>query len=119
MPRKLQFAQTVKRTSCPICGNHIAQGFTWGEDGQLHRDNHRVHMSPKELGVIQKLARSAGVIVSRTSILDDVWMNEDVFERTIDVHVRRIRHSLGDRGSFMIETVKGFGYKWNGPKLYV
>lgn len=50
---------------------------------------------------------------SRRKLLDKVW-GDDVFveERTVDVHVRRLRHSLGPRHDALIETVRGVGYRF-------
>jgi two-component system phosphate regulon response regulator PhoB len=48
---------------------------------------------------------------SRGQLLDKVW-GDHVFieERTVDVHIKRLRESLGDAGG-MIETVRGAGYR--------
>jgi two-component system phosphate regulon response regulator PhoB len=51
---------------------------------------------------------------SRSQLLDRVW-GDHVFieERTVDVHVKRLREALGDAGS-MVETVRGVGYRMTG-----
>jgi two-component system phosphate regulon response regulator PhoB len=48
---------------------------------------------------------------SRSQLLDRVW-GDHVFieERTVDVHVKRLREALGDAGN-MVETVRGVGYR--------
>jgi two-component system alkaline phosphatase synthesis response regulator PhoP len=66
----------------------------------------------KEFEVLYYLANNAGRVFSRDILLKDVW-GPDVFvvDRTVDVHVRKIREKLGSH-SYLIETVKGVGYRF-------
>ncbi len=68
----------------------------------------------KEFELISYLAEKAGKVVPRDQILNTVW-GKDVFvvDRTIDVHIRKIREKLGDYSN-LIETVKGVGYRFKG-----
>ncbi len=64
----------------------------------------------KEFELLSFLASKPGRVFSRDEILENVWGNEVlVVDRTIDVHVRKIREKLNDRFIF---TVKGVGYKF-------
>ena len=64
----------------------------------------------KEFELLSFLASRPGRVFSRDEILESVWGNEVlVVDRTIDVHVRKIREKLDDRYIF---TVKGVGYKF-------
>lgn len=64
----------------------------------------------KEFELLSFLASKPGRVFSRDEILENVWGNEVlVVDRTIDVHVRKIREKLDDRYIF---TVKGVGYKF-------
>ncbi|MFA7288355.1 MAG: response regulator transcription factor [Melioribacteraceae bacterium] len=66
----------------------------------------------KEFEIISYLASSPGKVFDRDKILNDVWGSDIyVVERTIDVHVRKIREKLGKYGN-LIETVKGVGYRF-------
>lgn len=66
----------------------------------------------KEFELLSFLASKPGRVFSRDEILENVWGNEVlVVDRTIDVHVRKIREKLEDRYIF---TVKGVGYKFEG-----
>lgn len=68
----------------------------------------------KEFEILSYLASQPGKVFPRDQILSDVWGSDIyVVERTIDVHVRKIREKLGDY-SVMIETVKGVGYRFKG-----
>ncbi|GJQ63276.1 MAG: DNA-binding response regulator [Melioribacteraceae bacterium] len=66
----------------------------------------------KEFEILSYLAAHPGKVFPREKILSDVW-GSDVYvvERTIDVHVRKIREKLGDH-SRIIETIKGVGYRF-------
>jgi two-component system phosphate regulon response regulator PhoB len=61
---------------------------------------------------LQYLMRHPERVHSRGSLLDKVW-GDHVYieERTVDVHVKRLRESLGEAG-IMIETVRGAGYRF-------
>ncbi len=66
----------------------------------------------KEFEVLYYLAGNPGRVYSRDSLLKDIW-GSDVFvvDRTVDVHIRKIREKLGAY-SDLIETVKGVGYRF-------
>ncbi len=66
----------------------------------------------KEFEILSYLASKPGKVFPREKILNDIWGNDVyVVERTIDVHVRKIREKLGDHAD-LIETVKGVGYRF-------
>ena len=72
----------------------------------------KVFFPRKEFEVLFYLASSPGKVFSREILLKDVW-GSDVFvvDRTIDVHIRKIREKL-DKDSDLIETIKGIGYRF-------
>ncbi len=66
----------------------------------------------KEFEILFMLSSSAGKVFSRQNILDNVWGTDIyVVDRTVDVHIRKIREKLGEFGS-LIETIKGVGYRF-------
>jgi two-component system alkaline phosphatase synthesis response regulator PhoP len=69
-----------------------------------------MHFPRKEFELLYYLASHPGKVFSRQEILDEVW-GPDVYvvDRTVDVHVRKIREKVG---SHYIETVKGVGYRF-------
>lgn len=83
---------------------------------QIDRENFRVSrgseailLPKKEFDLLYLLATNTQKVFKREEILEKVWGNEVVVgERTIDVHVRRLREKLGDSS---IQTLKGIGYK--------
>ena len=63
----------------------------------------------KEFDLLYLLATNTQKVFKREEILDKVWGNDVIVgERTIDVHIRRLREKLGDDS---IQTLKGIGYK--------
>ena len=87
-------------------------------DLTLDADTHRVSwtgqplkVGPTEFKLLQYLMRHPERVHSRGMLLDKVW-GDHVYieERTVDVHVKRLRESLGDAGR-MVETVRGAGYR--------
>lgn len=66
----------------------------------------------KEFAILYYLAKKPGKVFPRDRILNDVW-GEDIYviERTVDVHIRKIREKLG-KDADIIETIKGVGYRF-------
>lgn len=65
----------------------------------------------KEFELLSYLCENPGKILTRTAILQHVWGSDIyVVDRTIDVHIRKIREKLGVQAE-MIETIKGVGYR--------
>ncbi len=83
-----------------------SQGRTVTVDGQL------VDMSLREYELLVYLIQNQGIALSRDKILNNVW-NYDYYgdSRTIDSHIKKIRHKLGKKGKY-IETIRGIGYKF-------
>ena len=69
-----------------------------------------IRLSPKEFGILWFLVSHVGRVFSREEILAHVWHGEAyVLDRTVDVHVARIRRKLGDEG-YRIVNRQGYGY---------
>lgn len=69
-------------------------------------------LGPTEFKLLQYLMTHAERVHSRSQLLDKVW-GDHVFieERTVDVHIKRLREALGAEAGPMIETVRGAGYR--------
>lgn len=83
-------------------------------DGATHRvsfNEQAVKLGPTEFKLLNYLMHHAERVHSRSQLLDRVW-GDHVFieERTVDVHVKRLREALGEAGS-LVETVRGVGYR--------
>ena len=70
-----------------------------------------ITLQPKEFDLLVYFMRNPGVVLTRDRLLNAVWGHEYVGERTVDVHVRRVRAKLESaRASDPIRTVHGVGY---------
>ncbi len=83
-------------------------------DGSTHRvtfNDQGIKLGPTEFKLLNYLMHHAERVHSRSQLLDRVW-GDHVFieERTVDVHVKRLREALGEAGG-MVETVRGVGYR--------
>ncbi len=76
----------------------------------MKKDNVEFNLPKKEFELLALLMSKPGKVFTREVILDSVWGGEVVVgDRTIDVHIRKLREKLGDQ---YIKTVKGVGYKF-------
>ncbi|MEJ6799280.1 MAG: response regulator transcription factor [Crocinitomicaceae bacterium] len=70
-----------------------------------------ISLPKKEFELLELLVAQPGKVFNRDQILASVWGNEAIVgERTIDVHIRKLREKLGDE---YIRTIKGVGYTFN------
>ncbi|GAB6067292.1 phosphate regulon transcriptional regulator PhoB [Methylothermus subterraneus] len=83
------------------------------EERKVEIDRKPVNLSPTEYRLLEFFLTHPDKVYSREQLLDRVW-GRDVYieERTVDVHIRRLRKILAEHGrDTMIETVRGFGYR--------
>jgi two-component system alkaline phosphatase synthesis response regulator PhoP len=80
------------------------------ESYTVHVDNKLVHISRKEFELLHLMASSPGKIFRREEIYEKIWKKETkAGDRTIDVHILRLRKKIGDD---FIQTQKGVGYRF-------
>lgn len=82
------------------------EGRTVTVDGKI------VELSFREYELLKYLLENENIALSRDKILNTVW-NYDYYgdSRTIDSHIKKIRHKLGKKGKY-IKTIRGIGYKF-------
>ena len=75
-------------------------------------DGKNIELSLREYELLKYLLENENVALSRDKILNNVW-NYDYYgdSRTIDSHIKKIRHKLGKKGKY-IKTIRGIGYKF-------
>jgi DNA-binding response OmpR family regulator len=74
-------------------------------------DGARVELTALEYDLLVTLVRRAGRVVPRAALLELSGRSDaTVGERTVDVHISRLRKKLGDEGGQRIQTVRGVGY---------
>ncbi|MDR9437930.1 MAG: phosphate regulon transcriptional regulator PhoB [Halomonas sp.] len=77
-------------------------------------DGHSLEMGPTEYRLLQFFMTHQERAYTRGQLLDQVWGgNVYVEERTVDVHIRRLRKALGEPHHQLIQTVRGTGYRFS------
>ena len=81
---------------------------------RLLHDGVEIHVGPTEYRLLEFFMSHAGRSYSRSQLLDHVWgTNAYLEERTVDVHIRRLRNVLGPTGtSHYLQTIRGHGYRF-------
>ena len=79
------------------------------ERKEVRRGEHLIDLTPTEFLILSALLENYGKPVSREYLIERV-LKRDVYDRTIDVHIKKLREKLGDEGK-AVQTVRGFGYK--------
>ncbi len=98
----------------------IAQHLTFDtlvidrEEYLVFIDGERLSLPKKEFELLYLLASKPEKVFKREHIMETVWGNDVVVgDRTIDVHIRKLREKIGDK---FFKTVKGVGYKFKAPE---
>ncbi len=115
----LRVAALLRRLAAPSVssGSSVTAG-----DLVIDRSAHRVALNGTEIQLtateyklLDMLVERRGRVQSRERLLQDVWLHQpDMQTRTVDMHIQRLRSKLGDHAS-LIETVRGFGYRFRNP----
>ena len=88
-------------------------GIVIDQEGRTVKvDGKPIDLSLREYELLKYLLDNENIALSRDKILNNVW-NYDYYgdSRTIDSHIKKIRHKLGKKGKY-IETIRGIGYKF-------
>lgn len=92
-------------------------GIVIDQEGRTVKvDGKPIDLSLREYELLKYLLENENIALSRDKILNNVW-NYDYYgdSRTIDSHIKKIRHKLGKKGKY-IETIRGIGYKFEIKK---
>lgn len=118
IPELLARVKALMRRAAPA---RVSSSLEIG-DVVLNRDTHRVkrkdrdlHLGPTEFRILEFLMEKPGRVFSRAHLLDSVWgLDSDIDERTVDVHVGRLRKAINAPGEKdPIRTVRGTGYAFD------
>ena len=85
---------------------------------EVRVDGSPVPLKPREFALLVELAGNPGVAMSRERLLQKVWgFDYDGDERTVDVHVRRLRAKIQETWRLppLVRTIHRFGYKFQRP----
>ncbi|ERS86536.1 MULTISPECIES: phosphate regulon transcriptional regulator PhoB [Halomonas] len=81
---------------------------------RVSADGRGLEMGPTEYRLLQFFMTHQERAYTRSQLLDQVWGgNVYVEERTVDVHIRRLRKALGERHQHLVQTVRGTGYRFS------
>ncbi len=124
-PRTLvaRVKSVLRRTAQPVRDAAAQQEIIAVGNLEINRSTYKVKIGKKEVffpkkefEILTLLASHAGRVFTRESLLNTLWGTDVVvIDRTVDVHIRKIREKLG-RDADVIETVKGVGYRFQKPQ---
>ncbi len=82
----------------------------------VYIDNQPISISPKEYDLLFYLVRNRNIALTREKLICEVW-GYDFYggDRTLDTHIKLLRHSLGEYSKFIV-TLRGVGYRFDAPK---
>lgn len=83
-----------------------------GDKYEVRYQDQIIHLPLKQFELAFELAKNPNQIFTREQLIKKIWgMDYDGFDRTVDVHIKRIRENLGHLPGFKVVTVRGLGYK--------
>ena len=103
----------LKRTAPDVKDVKDYGGIEIDKEGRTVKvDGKPIELSLREYELLVYLVENENIALSRDKILNNVW-NYDYYgdSRTIDSHIKKIRHKLGKKGKY-IKTIRGVGYKF-------
>lgn len=115
----LRLRAVLRRSRTPSASSTIPQSKLVIGDLQVDPSSHRVWVQDKEVTLtalefrlLTTLIERRGRVQSRSQLLSDIWgIRGDVETRTVDTHIKRLRHKLEEAGHY-IETLRGVGYRF-------
>ncbi|MBI5187221.1 MAG: response regulator [Nitrospinae bacterium] len=118
--------RAVLRRGGRVEGKDSKSLFLQVGDVRMDKASHTVWVGDKkkeftllEFRLLDEFMSHPGRVFSRDQLLDKVWgYNAEIFSRTVDTHIQRLRTKLGKAGD-MIETVRGVGYRLKEGQEYV
>ncbi len=84
---------------------------------QARSEGHVQELTSREVDLLAVFSREKGRIVSRRSLLQEIWGManvDDVYTRTVDMHIAKLRKKIDGESESTIETVRGAGYRFKG-----
>ncbi len=113
--RRVQFDQQAPSPSTFVIGEVALDK----KARRIFRRNLEIEISAREFDLLMLLMQNAGTALSREQLLDQVWGQDWVGDhRTLNVHIRWLRVKLEDDPASprLIQTVRGYGYRFAGPE---
>ncbi len=81
---------------------------------EVFYNNIKIDITALQFRILETLIKSPGQVFTRTALLEQIQAEEEIYERTIDAHIKNIRKLIGESGNKtgLIHTVHGVGYKF-------
>jgi len=121
-PQELSLRVTalLRRLGSPaVSGGSTLSAGPVSVDRSAHRvtmDGRELTLTATEYKLLLTLIERRGRVQTRPQLLETVWEAQpDIQTRTVDMHVQRLRSKLGEAGK-LIETVRGFGYRFRATE---
>ena len=113
--------RAVLRRSAPQTSGEVLSAGDLQLDPASHAisvTGEKLHTGPTEFRLLQFFMAHPNRVYSRAQLIDQVWGTQAyIEERTVDVHVKRLRQTLADSGyDAWIQTVRGVGYRFSAPE---
>ncbi len=109
----------LRRTAVPSSGDKESARITAADlsidstNYEVYKGEKKIALTFKEFELLKILVVNQGKVMTRDSLLDQIWGYEYYGEtRTVDVHIRHLRQKLEDEDGTYIETIRGVGYKF-------
>lgn len=116
---KVVLRRTRPSTTAPATSRMEVGGLVVDEDRfEASCHGQPIPLTATEFRILAALVRNAGLVLSRSKLLDILGENYEGYERTIDAHVKNLRHKLSEidvEHPCSITTVHGVGYKFQEP----
>ena len=113
-----EIEELVARMEAAVRRRELLEPLEYGEvqldlaQRRVSRSGRRVDLSPREFDLLLALVRAKGNLVSRQTLLHDVWdMDFDPGTNVLDVHVGRLRRKIDAGGNPLIQNKRGKGYR--------
>ena len=125
LPKPFEFTELLARVRALVRRDrvHRSRVFRVGDlqidtaERRVTRAGAEIHLTHREYELLEALASHEGQVLSRETILERVWMDEDSFSNTVDVYIGMLRKKIdADHSQKLIQTIRGAGYAIRRPE---
>jgi len=124
LPKPFDFSELLARVRALLRREKLQQGrvLRVGDleidtgASRVRRAGREIHLTPREFSLLEGLAANEGQVLTREMIQERIWMDDQSYENTVNVHVSSLRHKVdGPHEVKLIHTVYGLGYTLRAP----
>ena len=102
----------LKINHCETALSKIKEVIINEDNYSVSKNTERIVLPKKEFQLLHKLVSYPSRIFTRSQLMEDIWgLDVETDERTVDVHIKRLREKFESWEEFEISTVRGLGYK--------